>query len=210
MGRGLEKERAEAAFEKIFLTIGGGSAIINVLSGTDRSKLAPEVARRLDVDTAQMTEIQKRLAALSMLPDTALRDDRVLPLVVQAAGLLGAMRWIEEEQQAVQQNETQASFDSELSLLYWPDYPLSRWQPNYLHYASPPPPDRRTTLMVARLAAPKPELVLRMIDTSIAVEESGLTGVVYLDARGLPHDPREWRRTATLSTISRFATWRSG
>ncbi len=45
------------------------------------------------------------------------------------------------------------------------------------------PEPKRRVLMVARLEAPSPELVLKQIDASIEAEENGLEGVVYLDAR---------------------------
>jgi uncharacterized protein (TIGR03790 family) len=109
----------------------------------------------------------------------------------ETTGLLGSIRWIDEQQQLLDKNETQAAFDSELSLVYWPDYPLFLWQPNYLHYAYDRMMLRRPVVMVSRLAAPKIELVEKLIDTSIAIEKSGLSGKVYLDARSIPFDAKE-------------------
>ena len=40
-------------------------------------------------------------------------------------------------------------------------------------------------LMVSRIDAPTPELAKQMIDKALLAEQSGLSGKVYLDARGL-------------------------
>ena len=80
---------------------------------------------------------------------------------------------------------THAAFDSELSLVKWSEYPREHWAENDLHYARDGQPHEAPTIMVSRLAAPTVELVKKLIDTSIAVEKTGLTGTVYLDARGL-------------------------
>jgi uncharacterized protein (TIGR03790 family) len=111
-------------------------------------------------------------------------------LLQQTHGLLGAIRWIDEQQQLLEKNETYASFDSELSLVLWPSYPLFLWVPNTLHHSLDDVPGKLPTLMVARLAAPAPALVAKLIDASLAAERSGLEGKVYLDARGLPYDPQ--------------------
>ena len=88
----------------------------------------------------------------------------------------------------VKKNETGASFDSELSLVMWPDdYQLLRWQPNYLRpeYENSQLSKIYRTLMVARLDAPTLELAKGLVDTAIRVETEGLRGKVYIDARGI-------------------------
>ncbi len=80
-----------------------------------------------------------------------------------------------------------AAVDSELALLLVPDYALSEWRPNpeYLY-------NRRSkiiylgqVLMISRIDAPTPELAQKLIRTAIEVEKTGLSGKLYLDARGL-------------------------
>jgi uncharacterized protein (TIGR03790 family) len=88
--------------------------------------------------------------------------------------------------------ESQAAVDSELSLLWWDDYELVRWQDNLLNFqvaesarnAKPP------ILMVARLDGPTPERAKRLVDQAVEVEKTGLTGKVYVDARGIKYDPK--------------------
>jgi uncharacterized protein (TIGR03790 family) len=78
--------------------------------------------------------------------------------------------------------ETEASVDSELSLLLWPGYDLYRWQPNRLRS---PDPEPFKTLMVSRLDGPHYGIAKGLIDKAIAAEEKGLSGSAYLDSRGL-------------------------
>jgi uncharacterized protein (TIGR03790 family) len=83
--------------------------------------------------------------------------------------------------------ETDASVDSELSLLLGTAYELHRWQPNRLRSTGPQP---FKTLMVCRLDGPNYGVAKGLIDKAIAAEQSGLRGVGYFDSRGIvTHDP---------------------
>lgn len=82
---------------------------------------------------------------------------------------------------------TNAAVDSELALLWWGQYPLEGWVANPLHWSiaeklesRPHPP----VLMTSRLDGPKPSLAARMLRDSVAVERTGLTGTLYVDAGG--------------------------
>ena len=85
----------------------------------------------------------------------------------------------------IEKRDSEASVDSELSLLYWRDYDLRRWLPNLLNpvFGSrlkrpfPPP-----TLMVARLDGPTAELASELVDHAIRAEGQGLEGKFYIDS----------------------------
>ncbi len=103
---------------------------------------------------------------------------------------------VEAEMLILAKRESKASVDSEMMLLWWDNYHLARWIMNPLHwqagtrYRQGKPP----VMMTARLDGPSPEIVRRLIDDAIAVEKTGLSGKVYVDARGLAFDknnPRE-------------------
>lgn len=79
--------------------------------------------------------------------------------------------------------ETEASVDSELSLVLCHAYELYRWQPNALRTPAVPQPFK--TLMVSRLDGPSYGIAQGLIDKAMAAEEKGLTGVAYVDSRGL-------------------------
>lgn len=85
-----------------------------------------------------------------------------------------------------------ASVDSELSLLWWDrgQYGVAWRRPNPFHHAFKKTTGRSSRdiplLMVSRLDAPTADLAKRLVDRAMEVEQQGLTGTIYLDARGLP------------------------
>ena len=78
--------------------------------------------------------------------------------------------------------ETEASVDSELSLVLCNAYELYRWQPNALRSGAPQP---FKTLMVSRLDGPNYGVAKGLIDKALATEDKGLTGTACIDSRGL-------------------------
>jgi uncharacterized protein (TIGR03790 family) len=77
-------------------------------------------------------------------------------------------------------NQTDASVDSELSMVLSDNYELYRWQPNklkkgglFFSFA---------TLMVCRLDGPGGNIAFGLIDKAMAAERKGLNGVVYIDS----------------------------
>jgi len=188
---GAAKKQGEALLESTFVAGAGEAGLLELVRRQhDTLKIPDEMARQLDKLRANVERRQREIRALGFRTDSVVRDEQILDRLDQTGGLLGSIRWIDEQQGALEKNQTQASFDSELSLLWWPDYSPLLWQPNPLHYAVGSTPDQPPVLMVSRLAAPAPELVRKMIDASIATEKAGLKGKVYLDARGMPFDPK--------------------
>lgn len=79
--------------------------------------------------------------------------------------------------------ETNASVDSELSMVLFGPYELYRWQPNILR-ADVPGLSLRM-LMVSRLDGPDSCVVKGLIDKAMATEKTGLEGIAYIDSRGI-------------------------
>ena len=82
-------------------------------------------------------------------------------------------------------SQTDASVDSELSMLLFGIYELYQWQPNMLK-GDLVGLDFRI-LMVSRLDGPDYSTVKGLIDKAIATEKTGLKGVAYIDSRGIAH-----------------------
>ena len=85
-----------------------------------------------------------------------------------------------------QLNDTVASVDSEIALVYEAYYPRSGWIENPLLVGANNRNvfvDETSVFMVSRLDGPSPEVVKRIIDHSLKAEASGLKGNAYLDAR---------------------------
>lgn len=113
-------------------------------------------------------------------------------------GLQGVLHLAEEEQEIFNNKDSDASLDSELTLVWWDPgtYRLAERFPNPLHYEAaltkeqplfllPTPP----ILMVSRLDAPTPQLAKQLVDQALQAEQKGLSGKVYLDARGMEPEP---------------------
>lgn len=82
--------------------------------------------------------------------------------------------------------DTIAAVDSELALLLSSPYQIAGWQPNpYFLLNRGRKNDLKQVLMVSRLDAPTPKLAEGLVRTAIEVEKTGLSGKLYLDARGL-------------------------
>ncbi|UCG57509.1 MAG: TIGR03790 family protein [Phycisphaerales bacterium] len=79
--------------------------------------------------------------------------------------------------------ETDASVDSELSVLLFGIYDLYRWQPNMLRNTTQTAAFK--TLMLCRLDGPDYLTAKGLIDKAIAAEENGLQGAAYVDSRGI-------------------------
>lgn len=85
--------------------------------------------------------------------------------------------------------ETDASVDSELSMVAFGRYELYRWQPN--RFKDTPYWDLKS-LMVSRLDGPNIKIVKGLIDKAMAAERNGLKGKIYVDSRGLADDGKRY------------------
>lgn len=106
--------------------------------------------------------------------------------------------------------ETNASVDSELSMVLFENYELYRWQQNRLKGDSLGLSFK--TLMVSRLDGPNIEIIKGLIDKAIATEKTGLKGIAYFDSRGIAYDKNPYstgyfdRSLRDLATITKFRT----
>ena len=82
-----------------------------------------------------------------------------------------------------------AAVDSEMTLIMAGRYQTAGWLPNPFNLRFERLPVisrvRAKTLMVGRLDGPTPATARRLVDDALEVEKAGLSGVFYLDARGL-------------------------
>ena len=88
----------------------------------------------------------------------------------------------------IEGKETNASVDSELSMLLFGDYELYRWQPNKLKYKMSYWDFK--SLMVCRLDGPEFEIVRGLVDKAITAEKTGLKGVAYIDSGHSKNKPQ--------------------
>lgn len=189
-----KQKDASAAVERLYVTGGGLNALVRSISARDRTLLSNDARQRLEFLRGRLQGLQEGMQGLGAISDTVGRDAQIMALLHEAGGVIGALEWIDMERELLQHNETYSSFDSELSLILIDDYPLFRWQPNFLRYTYDILGSRRETMMVSRLAAPTVNLALALVDTAMSVEANGLSGKVYLDARGMDYNPQRDNR----------------
>jgi uncharacterized protein (TIGR03790 family) len=105
--------------------------------------------------------------------------------------------------------ETHASVDSELSMVLSSNYELYRWQPNRLMEGSAYL--GLNTLMVSRLDGPDEDIVTGLIDKAISAERTGLSGIAYIDSRGIQERKGEFGRyDQSLRDLAMLTRLRTG
>ena len=178
----------------MLLTVYGMPLRIGEQTMSDAEKQALE---KLEPDIeAAASEIRKLNLSIRLLgadvekdPDSALA-----PVLAERRGQLKAAEHkktqLDERARQLFHAESTASVDSELMLLWWPPYSLSRWVINPLYWQIPDAKRRQipSVLMTCRLDGTTPAIAKRLVDDSIAAEQTGLSGRVYIDARGIKFD----------------------
>lgn len=186
-----ERNRKAQGLQQVITRTSGSSAILESLGKAIQAqgqKPRPKMISEFQFLRGRMTGIgeARQLIEVQQLP-SQMRDETSMYLIERMGGLIQTIRWLNEKQEIANKNETQASLDSELSLVLWPSYDLLRWQNNVLHarYESTRSRTANRTLMVSRIDAPTLVLAKGLIDTAMQVEAKGLDGTVYLDTRGV-------------------------
>ncbi|MDT7042177.1 TIGR03790 family protein [Candidatus Nitronereus thalassa] len=146
------------------------------------------------------THIQLARLALSILVHTPSTQNRKVSyqLAQRFFGIRGVFQLAASEQQNLVTKDTEASVDSELSILWFgqDQYSLNGRIPNpfYAWYPSNTKSTKKDkdfqfpVLMVSRIDAPTPKLSKLMIDRAIMAEQTGVSGKAYFDARGMKSD----------------------
>jgi uncharacterized protein (TIGR03790 family) len=164
------------------------------LSDADKAnldKLKPEL------ESAE-AEVRKLQLAVRMLKEDVQKDPKspLAPVAAERESQLGdaqkKVKRLEEIKASLSHRESTAAVDSELMLLWWRNYPLSRWVVNPLYWQISPERRARAqpVMMTCRLDAQTPAIAKRLVDDAIAAEQKGLSGRVYIDARGIKWDQK--------------------
>lgn len=155
-----------------------------------REKIIRRVFGKMGLATtipSSLANYQQMLANLMHQPSSKKRT-HAYGVVQEAYGLWGILAFAQWEIERYQQVDGSASLDSELSFLWWESgtYPLAGRLPNpfYLGYAGKGNDWPLPLLMVSRIDAPTVTHAQGMIDQAMETESRGLSGNVYVDARG--------------------------
>lgn len=206
-----DQQRADRELQELVrftVQFGGVAAVIqNIKPGADPSR-----NRQTETLKKQIASAQMMIQVLNQVPSDRHRD-RAYRLAERAFGLQGILRLASAELDIYSFRDADASLDSELSLLWWPEgtYHIAGRSRNLLyqerqhgslsqpasanHLSLPGAGERGEApigeplsmpiLMVSRLDAPTPQLAKRLVDQALETEQRGLEGSIYLDARGL-------------------------
>ena len=194
-----EKQARSSQLSKLVLEIGGFSSLAkHLVPNNPNDKTAQsKAARQLQKMKKDVQEAQNVLGLLARAPN---EKNRLISysLTKRVFGLGGVLRKAELEIERYKTETSQASLDSELSLLWWDRmlYRLAGRLPNPLHYSlqeKQTGPSALPILMTSRIDAPSAELALKMIDNAAAAEKNGLTGEYYFDAQGLKYSRQKER-----------------
>jgi uncharacterized protein (TIGR03790 family) len=170
------------------------------------AELSPEPIDPQDVaDVTRKTERAKReFAAAEAKPASPETFATMRQIVSENFGLFRYVALLQAQVAAYETKETDSAFDSELALLWWEEtYPRYRWQMNALnHKVRSVPSNTPPTLMVTRLDGPTPEVVDRIILSSLKVEKEGLQGQVALDGRGMKGEDGYGRYDKTIRNLA--------
>jgi uncharacterized protein (TIGR03790 family) len=162
--------------------IGFVAKMMEPLGGPTEADMATHSIDEIHAHTAQILsqihELQNRRF------DPAARA-QIRELAASNLGKLGTAEAIAQQAVYFQTEHTESATDSELSLLWWTAYPRANSLANSLNWRMRSASGQAPALMVMRLDGPNPDIVEKMIRTSVEVEKTGLRGVVALDARGL-------------------------
>ncbi len=183
-----QRERAVRQLQTIYFRAVGLNGMAQSLGRqVEANPENPQARTEFDVTRGRTVGLREGRVAMEGLAFSLEREPQLLALIQMSDGMLGSLAWIDEVREILQKNETYASFDSELSVVMWPDYQLVRWQPNFLHYRYDDSPIRefKKVFMVSRIEAPTLKRTREIIDEAVKAEETGLEGKIYLDARGI-------------------------
>lgn len=172
------------------LRVGGADSTAE--EKAELAKLAPQIKEVEDNIAKARDEIKKReQTAKKDDPDgkeALLKKEREQELKTLTAKQQRLIR----QRSVLSHAESTAAVDSELMMLWWEPYPLVRWQINLNHWQVPASErdGKAPILLACRLDGPDVSTVKRMIDDAISTEKVGLSGKVYVDARGIKLDAK--------------------
>jgi len=195
----LEKRILLNRLLKAKLKIEGASGVMGAAS----RPADPAAATAFDRQANQLERLQRQIRRLRRKAPDSVGYGRVYDLIEQVGGVMGLLDAYQQDIEKLQQKDSLASVDSELSMLLADDYPLAGRIPNTLNPRLTDTGEGKV-LMVCRLDGPSRAVVAGLIDQADRIERTGLTGKVYLDARGLTDKDGKFVYDENLRALARF------
>ena len=161
----------------------------------------------------RLAEAERKLRLLPAAADTAGNLKARLALLGLTGGLEAVYEDANQQRKRIKAPMDDAAVDSELALLAWPKYPLARMLANPAYWGksrrrSGRGRGGRPIFLTARIDGPTPADARRIIESSMAAEKAGLSGVFYIDAgamRNMLKKPQYARYDRRLTALYLFA-----
>jgi uncharacterized protein (TIGR03790 family) len=206
-----EKQLAEPIRERLLSL--GSSGHINCLLTTYGVPIKVEGREQLKGQEAKLKELkelaEKEKNKIEQLKKNVPASNKQ-GLAQQKKRINAKLAQLQSEIDRIIGKETGASVDSELSMVLFDNYELYRWQPNILKNNSLGL--SLNTLMVCRLDGPDEGIVKGLVDKALRAEKTGLTGIAYVDSRGIARDRKRYspgyfdQSLRDLATFTRLRT----
>jgi uncharacterized protein (TIGR03790 family) len=163
--------------------ISGIAGLLQMLKAHDGAGPAAEFLKQ---QKQFVIDVTQRIKRLDQLGGSAYRDT-MYRATETVFGSIGVLSRAKNEISRLQASQAEASFDSELTLLWWDTdmYPLANRLPNPWFMGTPQGVLALPLVMVSRLDGPTAEIAKGLVDLAITAETEGLEGEVFVDARGL-------------------------
>jgi uncharacterized protein (TIGR03790 family) len=163
-----------------------------LLSTDSKDSRHDELSRQFDAANAQLQQLADDIRKIDQSPLDLAAQQRRYDAIYTAGGLNMLCQALLNDRYRLDDEESSAAFDSELSLVLWPPYRLTGWQYNDLRAypddvprPSSMPKRDESTLMVSRVDGPSLDVAQGLIDKAVAAERDVLRGAAYIDARGI-------------------------
>ncbi len=151
-------------------------------------------APAVDELSKRLEKVEKELAEIRKSDLTAEKAAKKLDLMEQSGGVSLIYSYAAEQASRFLPKRADAAVDSELALMWWGEYKTDGPILNPLHWKTArkyrnkkvPP-----VMMTARIDGPAPDVARNIINDSVAVEKTGLSGTFYIDIGG-PKRAREY------------------
>ena len=163
---------------------------------TDAPPTAPDaaqLAKLVQAAAEQLAQLEQKDQTPEIIEQRLKMVDNIsgaLGLYAEAIGESGAATLDRKKKTFFDRtiSATDATVDSELALVLWPEYRLEGWIDNPMYWRKPASASaaKPRLLMTARIDGPSAADAMRIIKASAQTEKTGLVGNFYIDAGGGP------------------------
>jgi len=184
-----DSEKSLTIASILFRLTGLSSVAREIERKYSRMKMEDRSTTRVDGIVRWNAIIERQLSEVrfyGVLPESA---NQMATSIRITRGVMGELIFWNNLLEKGNKKMTSSSVDNELSMVMAGPYHLNRWLGNPLNKIYDRLPGiekyRGKVIMVGRLDGPTPHIARRLVDHALEIEEKGLEGIFYIDARGI-------------------------